>query len=53
MRPNINLQQLQALLQCDTLDMCNVLDMIMASKRAKIKNLHTYAITPANSRNKY
>lgn len=53
MRPNINLQQLQALLQCDTLDMCNVLDVIMASKRAKIKNLHTYAITPANSRNKY
>ena len=53
MRPNINLQQFQALLQCDTLDMCNVLDMIMASKRAKIKNLHTYAITPANSRNKY
>ncbi len=38
MQPNVNLQQLQALLQCDTLDMCNVLDMIMASKRAKIKN---------------
>lgn len=53
MRPNINLQQLQALLQCDTLDMCNVLEVIMASKRAKIKNLHTYAITPANSHNKY
>ena len=53
MQPNVNLQQLQALLQCDTLDMCNVLDMIMASKRAKIKNRHTYAITPANSRNKY
>lgn len=53
MRPNINLQQLQALLQCDTLDMCNVLDVIMASKRAKIKKLHTYAITPANSHNKY
>ncbi len=53
MQPNVNLQQLQALLQCDTLDMCNVLDMIMASKRAKIKNRHTYAITPANSHNKY
>lgn len=50
---NVNLRQLQALLQCDTLDMCNVLDVIMASKRAKIKNLHTYAITPANSHNKY
>lgn len=53
MQPNVDLRQLQALLQCDTLDMCNVLDMIMASKRTKIKNLHTYAITPANSRNKY
>lgn len=53
MQSNVNLRQLQALLQCDTLDMCNVLDVIMASKRAKIKNLHTYAITPANSRNKY
>lgn len=53
MQPNIDLGQLQALLQCDTLDMCNVLDMIMASKRAKIKKLHTYAITPANSCNKY
>lgn len=53
MQSNVNLRQLQALLQCDTLDMCNVLDVIMASKRAKIKNLHTYAITPANSHNKY
>lgn len=53
MQSNVNLWQLQALLQCDTLDMCNVLDVIMASKRAKIKNLHTYAITPANSHNKY
>lgn len=53
MQSNVDLRQLQALLQCDTLDMCNVLDMIMASKRTKIKNRHTYAITPANSRNKY
>ena len=53
MQSNVNLRQLQALLQCDTLDMYNVLDVIMASKRAKIKNLHTYAITPANSHNKY
>lgn len=53
MQSNVNLRQLQALLQCDTLDMCNVLDVIMASKRAKIKNLHTYAITTANSHNKY
>lgn len=53
MQSNVNLRQLQALLQCDTLDMCNVLDMIMASKRTKIKKLHTYAITPANSHNKY
>lgn len=53
MQPNIDLQKLQALLQCDTLDMCNVLDMVMASKRAKIKKHHTYAITPANSHNKY
>lgn len=53
MQSNVNLRQLQALLQCDTLDMCNVLDVIMASKRTKIKKLHTYAITPANSHNKY
>ena len=53
MHSNVNLRQLQALLQCDTLDMCNVLDVIMASKRTKIKKLHTYAITPANSHNKY
>lgn len=53
MQPSIDLQQLQALLQCDTLDMCNVLDMIMASKRERIKKLHTYSITPANSHNKY
>lgn len=53
MQPNIDLQQLQALLQCDTLDVCNVLDMIMASKREKIKKLHAYSITPANSHNKY
>lgn len=53
MQPNIDLQQLQALLQYDTLDMCNVLDVIMASKRANVKKLHTYSITPANSHNKY
>lgn len=53
MQSDINLQQLQALLQSDMLDTCSVLDMIMASKRAKIKKLHTYAITPSNSRNKY
>lgn len=28
MQSNVNLRQLQALLQCDTLDMCNVLDVI-------------------------
>ena len=53
MQPTIDLQQLQALLQCDTLDMCNVLDIIMARKRERIKKLHAYAITPANSHNKY
>ena len=53
MQPNIDLQQLQALLHCDTLNMCNVLDMIMASKREKVKKLHTYSITPANSHSKY
>ncbi len=53
MQPDIDLQQLQALLQCDTLDVCNVLDMIMASKRERIKKLHTYSITPAYSHNKY
>ena len=52
MQPDIDLQQLQALLQCDTLDVCNVLDMIMASKRERIKNLHTYSITPAYSHKK-
>ena len=53
MQPTIDLQQLQALLQCDTPDMCNVLDIIMARKRERIKKLHAYAITPANSHNKY
>ena len=53
MQPTIDLQQLQALLQCDTLDMCNVLDIIMARKRERIKKLHAYAITTANSHNKY
>lgn len=53
MQENINLQQLQALLKCDTLDACNVLDMIMASKREKVKKLHAYSITPANTHNKY
>ncbi len=53
MQSNIDLQQLQALLQCDTLDACNVLDIIMASKRANIKKLHPYAITPSSPRNKY
>lgn len=53
MQSDINLQQLQALLQSDMLDTCSVLDMIMASKRTKVKKIHTYSITPANSRNKY
>lgn len=53
MQPNIDLQQLQALLQCGTLDACNVPDIIMAIKRANVKKLHTYAITPANPHNKY
>lgn len=53
MQPDINLQQLQELVQCGTLDMCNVQDIIMASKRARIKKLHTYSITSANSHNKY
>lgn len=53
MQPNIDLQQLQAFLQCDTLEACNVLEIIMANKRAKIKKLHTYAITPPSPRNKY
>lgn len=53
MQPNIDLQQLQAFLQCDTLEACNVLDTIMANKRAKIKKLHTYAITPASPHNRY
>ena len=53
MQPNIDLQQLQAFLQCDTLEACNVLEIIMANKRAKIKKLHTYAITPASPRTKY
>lgn len=44
---------MQALLQSDMLDTCSVLDMIMASKRTKVKKIHTYSITPANSRNKY
>lgn len=53
MQPNIDLQQLQALLQCDTLEACNVLDTIMANKRTKVKKIHPYAITPANPHNKY
>lgn len=47
------LQRLQALLQCDTLDMCNAHDIIVASRRETIKKLHTYAITPASPKNRY
>lgn len=39
MQPNIDLQQLQAFLQCDTLEACNVLEIIMANKRAEIEKM--------------
>ena len=41
------------LLKDDTLEMGNVLELIMASKRQKIKEKHRYAITPPNKGNRY
>ena len=37
----------------DMLDMGNVLELIMANERAKIRKKHGYAITPPNNGNKY
>lgn len=37
----------------DILNMGNVLELIMANKREKIKKAHGYAITPPNKSNKY
>lgn len=37
----------------DILNMGNVLELIMANKREKIKKVHGYAITPPNKSNRY
>ena len=37
----------------DILNMGNVLELIMANKREKIKKVHGYAITPPQRSNKY
>lgn len=47
----LNIELLQKYLQDDTLDMGNVLDMIMANKRDRIKKTHGYAITPPSKSN--
>lgn len=39
--------------QNDILNMGNVLELIMANKREKIKKAHRYAITPPNKSNQY
>ena len=49
-----SLQVLQELLRDDTLEMGNVLELIMANnKREKIREIHRYAITPPNKGNRY
>lgn len=44
---------MQELLRDDTLEEGNVLELLMASKRQKIKETHRYAITPPNKGNRY
>lgn len=57
MKENKNIEKsfvtLQHALQNDILSMGNVLELIMANKREKIKQVHEYAITPPNKGNRY
>ena len=48
-----SIQLLKEVLRDDTLEMGNVLDIIMESKRKKIRKTHRYTITPPNNGNRY
>lgn len=55
MKNNIKFDEnlLQSCMDSGIINIDNVLDLIMANKREKIKKTHKYAITPPNKGNKY